>query len=104
MQEKENVMFVRCELKIPSLEKPVRHHSASLVLSNSYPSNPRRKTFKDSYVLMFTLDAMFMPFSTKCFDVNVLDRNQTELFLVEKCRYFSIIFMSVSAKCFDVNV
>ena len=37
MQEKESIMVVRCELKIPSLGITVRHHSASLVMPNSYP-------------------------------------------------------------------
>ena len=32
MQEKESIMVVRCELKIPSLGVTVRHHSASLVM------------------------------------------------------------------------
>ena len=34
MQEKESIMVVLCELKIPSLEITVRHHSASLVMPN----------------------------------------------------------------------
>ena len=37
MQQIESVMVVRCELKIPSLGITVRHHSASLVMPNSYP-------------------------------------------------------------------
>ena len=37
MQEKESIMDVRCELKIPSLGIIVRHHSASLVMPNRYP-------------------------------------------------------------------
>ena len=37
MQEKESVMVVSCELKIPSLKITVRHHSASLMMPNSYP-------------------------------------------------------------------
>ena len=36
MQEKEFIMVVRCELKIPSLGITVRHHSASLEMPNSY--------------------------------------------------------------------
>ena len=36
MQEKESIMVVRCELKIPSLGISVRQHSASLVMPNSY--------------------------------------------------------------------
>ena len=55
MQEKESIMAVRCELKIPSLEITVRHHSASFVMPNSYPRNrifnPHLTTMKDSYIL-----------------------------------------------------
>ena len=55
MQEKESIMVVRCELKILSLRITVRHHSASLVMPNSYPrdenSNPHLRTIKDSYNL-----------------------------------------------------
>ena len=36
MQEKESIMVVRCELKILSLRITVRHHSASLVMLDSY--------------------------------------------------------------------
>ena len=43
MQEKESIMVVWCELKIPSLRITVRHHSASLVtkfsIRTSQPSN-----------------------------------------------------------------
>ena len=53
MQEKESVMVGRCELKIPSLGITVRHHSASLMMPNSYPRdgifNPHITTIKDSY-------------------------------------------------------
>ena len=55
MQEKESKMVIRCELKILSLGIPVRHHSASLVMLNSYPSdgifNQHLTTIKDSYIL-----------------------------------------------------
>ena len=55
MQEKEPVMVVRFELKIPSLGITVRHHSASLVMPNSYPRdgilNPILTNVKDSYSL-----------------------------------------------------
>ena len=37
MQEKESIMVVRNELKIPSLGMTVPHHLASLVMPNSYP-------------------------------------------------------------------
>ena len=54
MQEKESIMVVRCELKIPSIGITVRHHSASLVMPNSYPRdgifNPLFTTIKDSYI------------------------------------------------------
>ena len=50
MQEKEFIMTVQCELKIPSLEITVRHHEA-----NSYPRdgifNPHLLTIKYSYIL-----------------------------------------------------
>ena len=53
MQEKESIMVVRCELKIPSLWITVRHHSASLVMQNSYPCdgifNQHLTIIKDSY-------------------------------------------------------
>ena len=53
MQEKESVMFVLFELKIPSLGITVRHHSASLRMQNTYPrdgiSNMNLTTIKDSY-------------------------------------------------------
>ena len=53
MQEKESIMVVRCELKIPSLEITVRHHLASLVMPNSYPRdgifNSHLTIIKDSY-------------------------------------------------------
>ena len=53
MQEKEFLMAVRCELKIPSLGKTVQNHLASLVMTNSYPHdgifNPHLTTIKDSY-------------------------------------------------------
>ena len=58
MQEKESIMVVRCELKIPSLGITVRHHSASLVLPNSYMYprdrifNQHLTTIKDSYILV----------------------------------------------------
>ena len=37
MQEKESIMLVRCELKIPSLGITVRHHEANRLMPNSYP-------------------------------------------------------------------
>ena len=55
MQENDSVMVVRFELKIPSLVITVRHHSASLVMANSYPRdgilNPNLMTIKDYYTL-----------------------------------------------------
>ena len=55
MQEKESVMVVRFKLKIPSLGITVRHHTASLLMSNSYPCdgifNPNLTIIKDSYIL-----------------------------------------------------
>ena len=47
------VMVVRFELKIPSLGITVRHHSANLVMPNSYPRggifNPNLTTIQESY-------------------------------------------------------
>ena len=37
MQEKESVMVVQFEMKFASLGITVRHHTASLLMSNSYP-------------------------------------------------------------------
>ena len=55
MEEKESIMVVRCELKIPSLRITVRHHLASLKIPNSYPGdgifNPHLTTIKGSYNL-----------------------------------------------------
>ena len=55
MQEKESIMVVRYELKILSLGITVGHHSASLVMPNSYPRNrifnPHLTTIKDSYIV-----------------------------------------------------
>ena len=57
MQEKESIMAVRCKLKIPSLWITVWHHSASLVMPNSYPRdgifNPHLTSMKDSYIFYF---------------------------------------------------
>ena len=56
MQEKESIMVVWCELKIPSPGITVWHHPASLVMPNSYPRdgifNLHLTTIKDSYNLI----------------------------------------------------
>ena len=56
MQGKESVMIVPCELKIPSLGINVRHHSASLVMPNSYPCDgsfsQHLTTITDSYIVL----------------------------------------------------
>ena len=64
MQDKESIIVVRCELKIPSLGITVRHHSASLVMPNSYPRdgifNPHLTTINDSYyILVFQIRRAF---------------------------------------------
>ena len=55
MQEKESVMIIHFELKFPSLEITVRHHSASLIMPNSYPRdgifNLNLTTIEDFYNL-----------------------------------------------------
>ena len=54
MQEKESIMVAPCKLKSLSLVITVRHHSASLVMPDTYPRdgicNPHLKTIKDSYI------------------------------------------------------
>ena len=54
MQEKESIMAVWCELKIPSLGITVRHHSASLVLPNPRDEifNSHLTIIKDSYMVI----------------------------------------------------
>ena len=68
MQEKESIMVVRCELKIPSLRITVRHHSASLVMLNSYPHdrifNQHLTIIKISYTL-FDIGKNIFGLSTK---------------------------------------
>ena len=53
MQEKEPIMVVLWELKVPSLRITVRHHSASLAMLNSYRRdrifNPQLTAIKNSY-------------------------------------------------------
>ena len=53
MQEIESIMVVRCKMKILSLGIIVRHHSASLVMPNSYPLdgifNQHLTGIKDSF-------------------------------------------------------
>ena len=55
MQEREPIMVVRCVSKSLSLGITVRHHSASFMMSNSYPHggifNLQLTTIKDSYKL-----------------------------------------------------
>ena len=73
MQEKESIMAVRCELKILSLGVTVRHHSASLVMPNSYPPdgifNPHLTTIKDSYDLKAELRKTFSKFYRRHYDL-----------------------------------
>ena len=56
-QEKESIIVLRCELKIPSLGITVRHQSASLVMPNSYPRDgifsQHLTIIKDPYSLAF---------------------------------------------------
>ena len=58
MQEKESIIVLRCKLKILSLGITVRHHSARLVMPNSYPRdgifNQHLTTIKDSYILLLS--------------------------------------------------
>ena len=68
MQEKASIMVVRCEMKIPSLGITVClwHHSAYLVMSNSYPRDAifslHLTTIKDSYSLELPLLLMYVMF------------------------------------------
>ena len=72
MLEKETIMVVRCELKIPSLGITVRHHSARLMMPNSYPRdrifNPHRTAIK---ILIVGDSRAWRPdvFLTSAFDV-----------------------------------
>ena len=56
MLEKESIMVIRCQLKITWLGITLRHHSASLVMPNSYPRdgmfNPHLTIIKYSYILV----------------------------------------------------
>ena len=69
MQEKDSIMVVLCELKISSLRITVRHHSASLVISNSYPRdgifNSHRTTIKDSYMFAYPTGISVNPTSAR---------------------------------------
>ena len=69
MQEKEPVMLVWFELKIPSLGITVQHHSASLVMPNRYPRDRIFKlnltTIKDSYNLILVYTAWQGLFNVK---------------------------------------
>ena len=60
MQEKESSALVRCDWKILSPGITVWHHSASLLMPNSYPHdgifNPHLTTITDSYILSYKLD------------------------------------------------
>ena len=59
MQEKESTMVVWCELKILSLGITVRHHSANILMPNSYPHdwtfNAHLTTIKDSYNIVLVI-------------------------------------------------
>ena len=73
MQEKESIMVVWCELKIPSLGITVQHHSASLVMPNSYPRdrivNSHLTIIKGSYILeQSDLGLLRLPFHLHHFD------------------------------------
>ena len=68
MQEKESLMIVLCELKISSFWISVPHHSAILVMPNSYLRDrifsPHLTTIKDSYILdsdLITLEFIMSP-------------------------------------------
>ena len=72
------IMVVRCELKIPSLGITVRHHSASLLMPNSYPRdgifNQHLTIIKDSYSFVHRL---------------LTDNFSTGTIRVIDCRYYS---------------
>ena len=79
MQEKKYIMVVRCELKIPSLGITVRHHSAGLMMPNSYPRdgifNHHLTIIKDSYILLATSDVQMMS-ETKLYFSATNDQNK----------------------------
>ena len=79
MQEKESIMVVRCELKIPSIGITVRHHSASLVMPNNYPRdgifNPLFTNIKDSYIHAYPTGISVNPtWARKCHHFDVIFR------------------------------
>ena len=86
-------MVVRCELKIPSLGITVRHHSASLVMPNSYPRdgifNPHLTTIKDSYNLYLS-HAMRKPVNAIC------EQHLRSLISASVVRYLDSIIALVS--------
>ena len=67
MQEKDSIISVRCELKISSFGITVRHHSASLVMPNSYPRDgifkPHLTSIKDSYIPVFVFHGLVTVFA-----------------------------------------
>ena len=67
----EPIMVVWCKLKVPSLRITVWHHSASLVMPNSYPHdgiiNWHRTNIKDSYNIPIKFNISFYCFQTHAF-------------------------------------
>ena len=62
--DRKNVV-VRCEMKIPSLGITVQHHSASLVMPNSYPCD-QIFTSRPLKILIFSHEAMRIPGGGGC--------------------------------------
>ena len=71
-------MAVRCELRSPSLGITVRHHSASLVIPNSYPHdgifNTHLTSVKDSYILPWVVPSSGFSLDTE----KVLRKTRTD--------------------------
>ena len=57
MQERESMVVVRCELKIP-FWITVRHHSASLVMSNNYPRDGIFNPHLTCYTVLCPFESM----------------------------------------------
>ena len=83
MQENKSVMVVRFELKIPSLGITVRHHSASLVMPNSYPRDeifsPNLTTMKDSYRQLYICECALMAYIPGTLGISTRTQNNAYL-------------------------
>ena len=88
MQEKEFIMDVLCELKIPSLGMTDRHHPASLAIPNSYP---RVRTSQPLTILIFPQEKLLFPEHPE--QNSHLEVAVMCLFSSFNCRYFLPYFL-----------